>query len=196
MRIGIDIDGVITNIEQFILDYISKYCVENGIKYTIGESNYDYCKTFNITKDQEMDFWYKNLENYAINEKARPFASEIIKKLKEDGHEIYIITARWLSNRNDEQGRRMRKIVKNWLDENEIIYDELVFSKASGERKSEEIIEHKIDLMIEDSPSNINELCNVVPVICYNAGYNKICAGDKIIRCYSWYDIYNTIKKI
>lgn len=196
MRIGIDIDGVITNIEQFILDYISKYCVENGIKYTIGESNYDYCKTFNITKDQEMDFWYKNLENYAINEKARPFASEIIKKLKEDGHEIYIITARWLSNRNDEQGRRMRKIVKNWLDENEIIYDELVFSKASGERKSEEIIEHKIDLMIEDSPSNINELCNVVPVICYNAGYNKICAGDKIIRCYSWYDIYNTIRNI
>lgn len=38
---------------------------------------------------------------YATNEKARPFAAEVIKKLKEDGNEIYIITARWLTNRDD-----------------------------------------------------------------------------------------------
>ena len=37
MRIGIDIDGVLTDIEQFVIDYISKYCVENKIKYNIGE---------------------------------------------------------------------------------------------------------------------------------------------------------------
>ena len=33
MRVGIDIDGVLTNIEQFVIDYISKYCVENNIEY-------------------------------------------------------------------------------------------------------------------------------------------------------------------
>ena len=36
MRIGIDIDGVLTNIEQFVLDYLSKYCVENNIEYNIS----------------------------------------------------------------------------------------------------------------------------------------------------------------
>lgn len=196
MRIGIDIDGVLTNIEQFILDYISKYCVENNIDYTIGEFDYNFSKTFEITEEQEEDFWFKNLEAYAVNEKARPFAEEVIDKLRQDGHEIYIITARWLTNRDDETGRKMRDMVVNWLTENKIFYDELIFSKASKERKRQEIIEHKIDLMIEDSPSNINELSNVVPVICYNAGYNKNCTGDKIIRCYSWYDIYDKIKKM
>lgn len=196
MRIGIDIDGVITNIEQFVMNYMSKYCVENNIDYSIGNSNYDYCKTFHISKEVENDFWSIYLEKYAINEKARPFAAEMISKLKEDGHEIYIITARWGTNRDDESGNRMREIVKNWLYENKIVYDKLVFSKASKERKTQEIVEHKIDLMIEDSPNNINELANIIPVICYNAEYNKDCIGNKITRCYSWYDIYNKISNL
>ena len=196
MRIGIDIDGVLTDIEQFVIDYISKYCVENKIKYNIGDYDYNYSKTFNITDEQEENFWNEYLEYYAVNEKARPFAAEVINKLREDGHEIYIITARWLTNRDDDLGNRMKEIVKNWLHENKILYDKLIFSKALKERKSQEIIEHKIDLMIEDSPNNINELANIIPVICYNAEYNKNCIDNKIIRCYSWYDIYSNINNL
>lgn len=196
MRIGIDIDGVLTDIEQFVIDYISKYCVENKIKYKIGDYDYNYSKTFNITDEQEKNFWNEYLEYYAVNEKARPFAAEVINKLREDGHEIYIITARWMTNRDDDIGNRMKEIVKNWLHENKILYDKLIFSKALKERKSQEIIEHKIDLMIEDSPNNINELANIIPVICYNAEYNKNCIDNKIIRCYSWYDIYSKINDI
>lgn len=193
MRIGIDIDGVLTNLEQFIMDYITKYCVENNMDYQIGKSNYDYYKTFNITKEAEMNFWKQYLEDYAIHEKPRPFSAEIIQKLKKDGNEIYIITARWLSNREDSVGNRMREIVKNWLDENKIVYDKLIFSKAAQERKSEEIKEQKIDVMIEDNPNNINELANIIPVICYHSEYNRDCMGEKITRCYSWYDIYHKI---
>ena len=78
MRIGIDIDGVLTDIEQFVIDYISKYCVENKIKYNIGDYDYNYSKTFNITDEQEENFWNEYLEYYAVNEKARPFAAEVI----------------------------------------------------------------------------------------------------------------------
>lgn len=195
MRIGIDIDGVLTDIEQFVIDYIPKYCVENDIEYKIGNSSYDYCKTFNISEEVDTDFWNEYLEYYAKNEKARPFTGEVIEKLKRDGHEIYIITARWNTNRDDEKGNRMREIVKDWLCEYKIPYDKLIFSKAEQERKSDEIIENQIDLMIEDSPNNINELSRIIPVICYHAEYNKECKGDKITRCYSWYDIYRTIKE-
>ena len=196
MRIGIDIDGVLTNIEQYLIDYLSKYCIEKNIKFNIGISNYKVSKSFNITNEQEDDFWNEYLEYYAVNEKARPFASEIINKLREDRHEIYIITARWLTNRDDDIGNNMREIVKNWIIENKIVYDKLIFSKAEKEDKLQEIIENKIDVMIEDNPNNINQLSSVVPIICYNAGYNRECVGDKITRCYSWYDIYRTIQNI
>ena len=178
MRIGIDIDGVLTNVEQFSIDYFSKYCFENNIEYNIGESHYNISKTFGVSSKQEDDFWDKYLEFYAVNEKARPFASEVIKKLKKDGHEIYIVTARWLTNRDDSIGQNMRKIVKKWLLENEIIYDKLIFSKGLKEKKRQEVIENKIDLMIEDNPSNINELSRIVPVICYDTKLKEISNND------------------
>lgn len=196
MRIGIDIDGVLTDLERYSVDYLSKYCVENNIDFNIGESDYEIYKTFNITKEQENDFWNQNLELYAKNEKARSFSSEVIKKLKEDGHEIYIVTARWLTNRDDEMGSNMRKLVKNWLFENEIIYDKLIFTRARKEQKHQEIRDNQIDLMIEDSPNNVNQLSSIVPVICFDAGYNRKCEGKNIMRCYSWYDIYRTINSL
>lgn len=68
----------------------------------------------------------------------------------------------------------MRKVVKEWLLEKYIIYDKLVFSKALNEKKNQEVIKNKIDLIIEDSPNNINELSDIIPVICYDTIYNKI----------------------
>lgn len=193
MRIGLDIDGVITNVGQFTVDYFTKFCVENDIKYSVGEIDYLLSNTFNVTQEQEKTFWNKYLKWYSENEKARPFASEIIRKLKNEGHEIYIITARWLTNRDDNIGEQMRNIVKDWLNKNDIVYDKLIFSKADNERKIKEITDNKIDIMVEDSPRNIIELSKIVPVICYNAEYNRNCNGNNITRCYSWYDIYRII---
>ena len=48
--------------------------------------------------------------------------------------------------------------------------------------------------MIEDKVENIEKISKVIPVICFNASYNKRCQGKNIIRCYSWYDIYGRIK--
>lgn len=196
MRIGIDIDGVLTDIERFVINYMPKYCIENNIEYRIGESSYNVHETFNISKEQGNNFWDAYIEDYAKNEKARTFAPEVIEKLKEDGHEIYIITARWGTSKDDEKGNQMRETVKEWLFEYKIPYDKLVFVKSSNERKSDEIIEDKIDIMIEDNPNNINELSKIIPVICYDAEYNRACKGDKITRCYSWYDIYRTIRNL
>ena len=196
MRIGIDIDGVLTDLDKFHFDYFSKYCVENNIEYKIGLSNYDISKTFGLGEKEENSFWLEYLDFYAKNEKARPFAAEVIKKLKKDGHKIYIVTARWLTNRDDVIGENMRQTVKEWLAQNNIVYDKLIYPKAAKENKHNEIKENKIDLMIEDSPKNVIEISNIIPTICYDASYNKQCSKENITRCYSWYDIYKTINKI
>ena len=48
MKIGIDIDGVLTNVEQFSIDYLSKYCFENNIEYKVGQSSYNISETFDM----------------------------------------------------------------------------------------------------------------------------------------------------
>lgn len=192
MRIGIDIDGVLTDIERFQLDYGSKYCFENNIGEIINPKGYKIFEIFREDKKMNMDFWNEYRELYGTKEKIRPFASEIIKKLKEDGHEVYIITARYFTNENTKRGEETREIVKCWLENSKVIYDKLIFS---GEDKLQCCIDNKIELMIDDSVENINKISNMIPVICFDAGYNRECVGEKVSRCYSWYDIYSKINK-
>lgn len=44
MRIGIDIDGVLQNMQEFIFDYGAKFCYENNIKFEIHDDEYDETK--------------------------------------------------------------------------------------------------------------------------------------------------------
>ena len=59
---------------------------------------YDIEEIFNVDEKAEDEFWEKYLYEYAKNEPARKFASEVINKLKDEGKEIYIITARYLTD--------------------------------------------------------------------------------------------------
>lgn len=193
MNIGIDIDGVLTDIEEWQLDYGSKYFYENGKKEIVNPKGYEVYEIFNTNISLDDAFWTKYLEEYARYCEPRRFASEVIKKLKEDGNTIYIITARFLTKDNTELGEKMRFIVKNWLKENEIYYDKIIFAP---EDKLEICLENNIDLMIEDKVENIKKISTRLPVICFHARYNEECVGTNIIRCYSWYDIYKKIQDI
>lgn len=196
MRIGIDIDGVLTDVGQFSLDYFSKYLVEHNIPYKVEKQYYEEWKTFCCEKEASDAFWNEYLDYYAKYEKPRNFAREVIRKLKNEGHEIFIITARWLTNEDTKRGMQMRKRVKRWLKKNKVDYDQLIFSKAKGESKTQEMLDYKIDVMIEDNPNNIKELSKIVPIICYHTHYNQDCDIPNVTRCYSWYDIYNSINQI
>lgn len=193
MKIGIDIDGVLTDIEQWQLDYGSKFVFEQYHKGIINLEGYDIEEIFNVDEKAEDEFWKKYLYEYAKNEPARKFASEVINKLKDEGKEIYIITARYLTDIDTAEGQRMREIVKKWLEENKIYYDKIIFSP---EDKLDICLQNNIDIMIEDKVENINNISKNIPVICFNARYNKECNEENIYRCYSWYDVYNKIKDI
>lgn len=191
MRIGIDIDGVLTNVEEFEIDYGSKYLYESGM-FNKVINNIDFKKEdLNIDENIGKEVWSKAIYDY-IEIPPRNFAGEIIKKLKEKGNIICIITNR-SSNLSycDITPERMKEIVIKWLKDNSIYYDELIF--ANGD-KTDFIITNKIDVMIEDNPRNIQEISKLIPVICYNARYNTEIIDNNILRCYSWYDIYSKLE--
>ena len=189
MRIGIDIDGVLTDIEQWQLDVGGKFFSKFN-KGVVKKDGYEITEIFNASDELDDQFWSEYLYEYVTKEPSRKYASEVIKKLKEEGNEIYIVTARYLTDRNTEDGEKMRKIVVDWLSEQKIDYDEIIFSPDD---KKKDCKKYNIDVMIEDKVDNINKISNIIPVICYHAGYNKECKGKNIYRVYNWYDIYNLI---
>lgn len=196
MRIGIDIDGVLTDIEQWQLDYGSKFYFEKYGKEIQNNEGYETTEIFKVDSKLDDEFWTEYFKDYSINVDVRKLASEVIKKLKQDGNEIYIITARgsFLSHSaNVMLFEENKNIVLEWLKKNEIEYDKIIFSP---EDKLSICIENNIDVMIEDKVDNINKISSRIPVICFHAGYNKNCKGNNIFRCYSWYDIYSKISSI
>ena len=196
MRIGIDIDGVLTDVERWQLDYGSKFYYERYQKEIVDFEGYDTNQIFNVDDKLDEEFWREYFKEYSLNVEARKFANEVIDKLKQDRHQIYIITARgsFLSHSADVMSiEENQQIVLNWLKNNHINYDKIIFSP---EDKLDICKENNIDLMIEDKVDNINKISKIIPVICFHAGYNKDCKNSNIIRCYSWYDIYSKINKL
>ncbi len=192
MKIGIDIDGVLIDVEKWQLDYGSKFFFEKYNKPIVDYKGYEIADIFNVSKKYDDEFWLEYFIDYSKNASPREFASEIIKKLKIDGFEIYIITARGnFLSKEPILYKESKKMVIEWLEKNNIIYDKIIFSK---EDKFDVCKENNINIMLDDKAENINKISKAIPVICFHAGYNEMCQGKNIIRAFSWYDIYYKIK--
>ncbi len=195
MKIGIDIDGVLNSQYNFCIDYGSKFCCE------LGEYKLENINVFNTTdmflwsEDVAHKFWNKYRVELVVNLPARPFAAEVINKIKQEGNEIYIITARknndkWFSEKleNDVEG-----ITINWLRENNINYDNIYFDVTD---KGKFCKDHGIDVMIEDDPHNIQKIIGNTNVMIFDYPYNRNKEFSELTRVYSWYDIYSKISKL
>jgi len=192
MNIGIDIDGVLTNYEREQLDYATKICVDEGWPIDIDLSKYHETDVFNWKQEQANEFWNRYIIKYFSETPVRIFAPEVIEKLRQEGHKIYIITARDGYGMPIEHLGEEQEITINWLKRNNIKYDKIIFESE----KLQPCIENKIDVMIEDSPSNIEELSNEIKVIKFDCQYNKDVKNENVITAYSWYHIYKIIKEM
>lgn len=193
-KIGIDIDGVLNSQYNFCIDYGTKYCHELG-KFKLENINVqDTIDMFLWDQDIAQNFWNKYSKELVITLPAKRFASEVIKKLKKEGNVIYIITARknndeWFSEKLKSD---IEKITKEWLNKNEIYFDEIIFGIRE---KGIYCKENNIEYMVEDDPNNIRKLIGNTNVIIFDYPYNRNEEFNKITRAYSWYDIYNKIKE-
>ena len=194
MNIGIDIDGVLTDLEGMAIDFGTKMCVEENWPININLSEYYETKKFNWTEEQEEKFWNKYLVKYVTESNPRAFSQEVIEKLQQEGNKIYIITARDETGMPLEYYGRMQQLTKQWLNAQNIKYEKLIFAK--NEEKLPQCLENKIDVMIEDSPENIKNISSKIKVIKFDCQYNKKSEGENIITAYSWYHIYQIIKEM
>ena len=194
MKIGIDIDGVLIDLERYVIDYGTKMCVEKQWKINLKLDEYFEKERFFWTDEQEEEFWNTYLEDYVLKTNPREFSKEVIEKLRKENNKIYIITARNEEGLPPESYGRMQEFTKKWLLDNGIEYDELIF--ASDAEKLEQCMKNDIDIMIEDYPNNILNISNKIKVIKYDCQYNKDVKGKNIITAYSWYHIYNIIKEL
>lgn len=184
MNIGIDIDDTITDTFDYLMESISEY-FGIDINY-LRENNISYS---NLPEEYNKHLLQYGLDTFAGLLKKVPLkngAVEFIKKLKEDGNNIIIITAR--DNRIYETPYES---TKDQLDVYNIVYDKLVctFDKADACK------DNNIDLFIDDSINNIKKVTNLgIDTIIFDSKVNKE-TDLKCKRVYNWNELYDYISQ-
>lgn len=193
MRIGIDIDDTIADTYEVAFAYAQKYTINelgrSGKLHDFVTENHFYTKNIhNWSDEEEENFWHEHYGEIIKKVKPLTFAVETINKLKAEGNEIIIITARWPEINCDVQA-----ITLEWLKLHNIQYDEIVMN---AQDKGIVASDKKIDLFIDDAFKNCMDVANAgIKTYIIETRTNKGLNAENISRVYSWPDIYNRIKK-
>lgn len=189
MRIGVDIDNTITNTLPILKRYCQKYNdeeVKRGLQMkSNGWASYN---LFDWTEEESMAFCVKYLEEVVLQAEVKPGAKENISRLSSEGHEIFIISARFSPMFRDPYG-----ITERYLKEKGIVYDKLLVGMFN---KKSHVEEYKFDVMIEDEPPQIEDISKIIPVIVFDYDFNKNCKGCNIVKVNTWDEVYNEIQNL
>lgn len=192
MIIGIDCDGVLTDMSTYILNFGEKWFKrkpENPNAFNPSE-------IFNCSKLQELIFSIRFFVTYCKKCPPRKYAAAAIKKLMNDGHEVYQITARKFASRKNFLGRYSRNLYKRWIREYGFEFSGFFFCSDSRgpSDKMKGIKSVSADVMIDDRPEIALYLAKRnVKVLLFDTRYNKGVRHKNIIRVYDWIDAYNKL---
>jgi len=193
MRIGIDIDDTIADSYEVAFAYAQRYTINelgrSGEIQNVVSKHHDYVnKMHNWSKDEEKNFWNKYYREMLPQFKPLTLVAETIQKLKKEGNEIIIVSARW-----PEEDFNVELATLEWLKSHHIVYDEIVLDASD---KAKIAFDKKLDIFIDDSFKNCIELANAgVKTYIMETRTNKSLNAENITRVYSWPDIYDKIKK-
>lgn len=191
MRIGIDIDNVVSNFNENLLEEYMQHDKELRNTGIINvEADYIRRGMFDWTEKEEREFYKNNIERIARNLKVKEDAKKYIDKLKDDGHYICIITGR-----DNGEYKEPYNMTKEWLDSNLIKYDKLILTDAYDKKeKSIKCIENNIDIMIDDSVGNCKScIQNNIKTFLMDTPYNRFA---DIPRVNSWKEFYEVVSNM
>ena len=175
MKIGIDIDNVISNFNDTLL---TEYLLHDKELRNSGiiNKNADYIRKgmFDWNEDEEINFYKNNIERIAKKLGVIEGAKEYIDKLHDDGHIICIITGR-----NNGEYTDPYNMTKKWLEDNNIYYDNLILTDAYDKcAKTKQCLKHNIDIMIDDSVHICSDCIENGITTIYNSKITSIDSTD------------------
>ncbi|MDD3241923.1 MAG: 1-acyl-sn-glycerol-3-phosphate acyltransferase [Bacilli bacterium] len=191
--IGIDADGVLTDMHNFNL---RKGKIILG-RNPVNPNGYNIKEMFNASK-LEMLHCAKVLPEYFNDEPPREGTEEFINKLNNDGEELHEITARMFVTNKGYIGKKAREAFEKWLSKNNLRFKSIQYCSETNSPRDKYIACNKldVDIMIEDKPEVANYLNEKgVKVLLFDNPYNQDVKGENITRIYNWDDAYTEIRK-
>lgn len=195
MIIGVDCDGVLTDMSAYIYEYGEKYFKRKPSNL----DGYSASEIFNCSNKDEFKFGFRYFFKYCKKCPPRNRAVEIISNLNNDGHKLYEITARKFVTMHNLLGWYCRFLYEQWLKKHGFVFNGIHYCSEnnSPEDKLEGCRKFDVDLMIDDKPDVALYLANNgIKILLFDTRYNQNINHENIIRVYDWDEIYIKINEI
>lgn len=183
MRIGVDIDGVIANTFPLLVNELNTF-FQKKLSYN-DVANYNISKVFNLKNKQLYDFIEKKGNLLVEASQPMPGAVDCLNNCK---HNFYLalVSARM---------EKFRIQTEEWLQRYHIPWDKLVL--LGSHDKADTCIDLKLDIFIEDSLQNAIQIsARGIPVILFDAPYNKGDLPNLVQRFCSWTEICKHLNSV
>lgn len=191
MKIGIDLDGVVFDSEKDFRIYQELYDIfELKENNKVDEKEIRLEKRFNWPKETAMNFLDKYHGPVVQEANYMPGAQMILKMLKNEGHELIIITARGGYNPHiiELTEQRLKK-------DNMNIFDKYYYGIQN---KAEICKNENIDIMIDDSNHNCKATSEngIKTIYLKDAPSYEMEENSNLKVLYNWGEIYRYIKEM
>lgn len=191
MKIGVDLDGVIFDSEKIFRVEAELYdLLELKRNSIIDNREVKFQDRYKWSKQEQTDFLQKYQTKIVKEAPFMPGAKKVLQMLKNDGHELIIITARGATSKEH------ITITKKVLKENEMD----IFSKYFWATKEKEkvCLEEKVDLMIDDSDINCKAISEKkIKTLYFKDSPNfEMKENNYLKTLYNWGEVYRYIKEL
>ncbi|HWI66669.1 MAG TPA: hypothetical protein VNT75_33060 [Symbiobacteriaceae bacterium] len=174
MRIGLDLDGVVAH---SVPNWIN--VLNTGFGTTYGP---DELPDTHGTPDMAA-FCDDHLVELLLPVRPMPGAVAAIERLRREGHELVVITAR---------SQSVRRLTEAWLEYYGIGVDRLHFLEGAG--KAATARAEQIDMLVEDTPKHALAVAEAgIPVLLFGAPYNRHLRHPLIHVCEGWHEVLGEI---
>lgn len=181
MRIGVDIDGVVSDSYPTWLQELNRHYGKN---ITVLD-DYEMHLVFDVPMDDMNNFFVGNVERLFMIPQPVSGAKEGIETLLREGHEVIYITARTPEERD---------ITVRWFTTHGIPHERVLC--AGFKSKVDLVKQWGIEAFIEDYQVNARLIAESgVPVLLLNASYNQGELPTGITRCQNWQEIIDEIRR-
>ena len=191
MKIGIDLDGVVFDSEKEFRVYSELYdMIDLKQNSKVDNRELRFQDRFKWTK-QEVDEFFKKYHKQIVSEcNYMPGAKHVLKLLKQDGHDLILITARGGVNKD------IIKITEERLKQDEMdIFDKYYWAT---ENKDDVCVKENVDIMIDDFYKKCESIANkkIKTIYLKDAPSYALEENDYIKILYNWGEIYRYIKEL
>ena len=190
MRIGIDLDGVVFDSENLYRVYSELYDVQDLNRNSIIDNKEILSqKRYKWTEEEFDGFLKKYHRKVTLESNFMPGVKEVLNLLKQEGHELILVTARGGIN------PEMITLTEGRLKENNMyIFDKWYWAT---ENKAEVCAKENVDIMIDDSYSKCKSLADAKINTIYfkDAPSYELDKNEYIKVLYNWGEIYRYIKE-